>query len=339
MTPFRDSSPLLGDVAGLRRRMTEDGYLFLPGLLPRPAVSDVQQRLGTIAREAGWLAADRPVEAAIADPAGFCVDPDTRFLAVLEDINRVFEFHALGHHPALLTFFERFLGDTVLVHPKGLPRFIFPGRPEYTTPAHQDFPNIQGCEDVYTAWIPLIDCPPAVGGLQIAAGSQTMGVLDFDLGNGVGGVEISDPLDGRWVGGPFRAGDVLVFHSMVVHKGIANHSDRLRMSVDIRYQRLGDPFCLRNADKPYGRPDTWEAMAAGWTAAQRAQLFRYWERLPIRPIAFDSRWFDRRDALGFAYGEKGDGRARSVLLRIVARDADPAKRMRAQALLDHMDAT
>ena len=41
---------------------------------------------------------------------------------------------------------------------------IFPKRAEYTTPAHQDYPNIQGTADVYTAWIPLMDCPAPTGG-------------------------------------------------------------------------------------------------------------------------------------------------------------------------------
>jgi hypothetical protein len=41
-----------------------------------------------------------------------------------------------------------------------------------------------------------------------------------------------------------------------------------------------------------------------------------------------------RDALGFEFGEAGDSRARSVLQRIVARDADAEKRARAQRLLD-----
>ena len=98
-------------------------------------------------------------------------------------------------------------------------RNIFPDRLEYTTKAHQDYPNVQGTTDVYTAWMPLIDCPPELGGLQVARGSHTLGVLEFGIGTGAGGIEILDPLEGRWTGGPMRAGDVLVFHSLTVHKG------------------------------------------------------------------------------------------------------------------------
>ena len=56
--------------------MRRDGYLFLPGLLPRDDVAAVQRQVGEIARDAGWLRRDQPVEAAVADLAGFCVDPD-----------------------------------------------------------------------------------------------------------------------------------------------------------------------------------------------------------------------------------------------------------------------
>ena len=60
----------------------------------------------------------------------------------------------------------------------------------------------------------------------------------------------------------------------------------------------------------------------------------YWRRLPLTLKPFDPLWFDRRDALGFEFGEAGDPRARSVLQRIVARDASAEKRARAQTLLD-----
>ena len=49
----------------------------------------------------------------------------------------------------------------------------------------------------------------------------------------------------------------------------------------------------------------------------------YWRRLPLTLQPFDPVWFDKRDALGFERGEAGDPRARSVLQRIVARDANP----------------
>jgi len=330
MQLFLDSSSLITDGSALAERMRRNGYLFLPGLLPRDDVAAVQRQIAEIAREARWLRPDRPVQEAIADLSGFCVDPDPTYLKTLRRINRLEDYHALKHHPVLIDLLERMLGGAILPHPRVLMRNIFPQRDEYTTKAHQDYPNVQGTTEVYTAWMPLIDCPLHVGPLQIAAGSHTSGVYDFGIAGGAGGIEITDPLEGRWVCGDFAAGDVLLFHSMTVHKGLPNRSDRLRMSMDVRYQLASEPFNIDNAN-PDGQPLSWEEVYADWHSDA---LKYYWRRLPLTLQSFDPQWFDKRDALGFELGEAGDQRARSVLQRIVARDANPEKRARAQKLLD-----
>jgi hypothetical protein len=330
IAPFNDSSAVIHDGAALAARMRRDGYLFLPGLLPRADVASVQRQIGDIARDAGWLRRDQPIEAAIADASGFCVDPDPIYLRTLRQINRLEDYHALKHHPALIDLFERMLGGPILAHPRVLMRNIFPAREEFTTKAHQDFPNVQGTTEVYTAWMPLIDCPMEVGPLQVAAGSHTAGVYDFGVAGGAGGIEIKDPLEGRWVSGAFAVGDVLVFHSMAVHKGVPNRSDRLRMSMDVRYQLVSERFNIDNAN-PDGQPLSWEEVYADWRSDA---LKYYWQRLPLTLTPFNPIWFDKRDALGFELGEAGDARARSVLQRIVARDASAEKRARAQRLLD-----
>jgi hypothetical protein len=120
-----------------------------------------------------------------------------------------------------------------------------------------------------------------------------------------------------------------------VHKGIENRSARLRMSMDCRYQRVRDSFNPDNAN-PDGQPLTWPDVYAGWRSDA---LQYYWKRLDLTEVPFDRTWFDRRDTLGFALGEAGDLRARSVLQRIVARDRDPAKRARAARLLAGLDAS
>ena len=330
IAPFIDSSDLLPNGPALAQRMRRDGYLFLPNLLPREAIANVQRQIAGIAHDAGWLRRDTPPEDAIADPSGFCVDPDPTYLQTLRQINRLEDYHALKHHPALINLLERMLGGPILPHPRVLMRNIFPARDEYTTKAHQDFPNVQGTTEVYTAWMPLIDCPMNVGPLQIAAGSHTGGVYDFGIAGGAGGIEIKDPLEGTWVSNDFTAGDVLLFHSMAVHKGVPNHSDRLRMSMDVRYQLVSEPFNIDNANAD-GQPLSWEDIYAGWKSDA---LKYYWQRLPLTLKPFDPIWFDKRDALGFELGEARDPRARSVLQRIVARDANPEKRTRAQRLLD-----
>jgi hypothetical protein len=330
MQTFIDSSDLISDGPALAARMQRDGYLFLPSLLPRDDVAKVQHQIGEIARDAGWLRRDAPVQDAVAEPSGFCVDPDPTYLTTLRRINRLEDYHALKHHPVLIDLLERMLGGPILPHPRVLMRNIFPARDEFTTKAHQDFPNVQGSTEVYTAWMPLIDCPMDVGPLQVAVGSHTNGVYDFGIAGGAGGIEIKDPLDGTWASSPFALGDVLLFHSMVVHKGVPNHSNKLRMSMDVRYQLVSEPFNIDNAN-PDGQPLSWDEVYRDWRSDA---LKYYWQRLPLTLKPFDARWFEKRDALGFEFGTAGDPRARSVLQRIVARDADAEKRARAQRLLD-----
>jgi ectoine hydroxylase-related dioxygenase (phytanoyl-CoA dioxygenase family) len=334
MKQFLDSTPAFADTAELVVRLARDGYLFLRGVVPGDVIAALQAEVGAIARDAGWLAADHPVAEAKADQRGFCVDPDPRYLTTLRRINKLERYHALKHHSALMTLIERLLGGAVFPHPRVLMRNIFPARTAYTTKAHQDFPNVQGTTEVLTCWIPLVDCPLEVGPLQIAAGSHRGGVYDFDIGAGAGGIEITERFENSWVSGPFARGDVLIFHAMTVHKGVPNHSDKLRMSMDVRYQRVDAPFNFENA-QPDGQPLTWDEVYAGW---QSDALKHYWTKLPLQAKSFDRIWFDKRDALGFALGEKRDPRARSVLQRIVARDNDPEKRARAQTLLDALPA-
>lgn len=333
MQPFVDSSDIAGSPAALAERMRRDGYLFMPGLLPRAAIANVQRQVGAIVQDAGWLRKDQPVEAAEADPTGFCVDPQPAYLEVLRRINRLEDYHALKHHPALIGFLERLLGGEILAHPRVLMRNIFPAREEFTTKSHQDYPNVQGTTEVYTAWMPLIDIPMDVGPLQVAPGTHGGEIYDFHIGAGAGGIEITEPFAGRWVSGGFRQGDVLFFHSLTVHKGVPNRSTKLRMSMDVRYQLLSEPFNIDNANAD-GQPLAWDDIYAGWHSDA---LQYYWKRRPLNLNPFDRTWFDKRDALAFEHGEAGDPRAISVLQRIVARDPDPAKQARAQALLNRLD--
>ena len=334
MQPFVDSTDIVADTAAMQARMRRDGYLFIRNLVPSDAIANVQRQIGEIARAAGWLRADRPIADAAADLGGFCVDPDPVYLKTLRAINKLEDYHALKHHPALIGCLERLLGGAILAHPRVLMRNIFPAKEALTTKSHQDYPNVQGTTEVYTAWMPLIDCPMQVGPLQVAAGTHGGEIYDFHIGAGAGGIELKEQFDGRWVSSPFRQGDVLIFHSLAVHKGVPNRSDRLRMSMDVRYQLVSEPFNPDNANAD-AQPLAWDDIYAGWKSDA---LQYYWTRLPLNLAEFDRQWFDKRDAEAFALGETGDPRARSVLQRIVARDADTAKRSRAQALLDWLPA-
>ena len=335
MKPFKDSTDMAGDGTQLRQRMQEDGYLFIRGLLPDDILEALRRAFLEIAREAGWVSADRPTEDAIADLDGFCVEPEADYMDVYAGIYGIQAFHALQHHPNIVRLLERMTGEPVLPHPRIIARTIFPQREAYTTPPHQDFIPIQGTAETYTAWIPLSDLPFEMGGLQVAAGSHRRGVYDFKPALGAGGIEVTDPLEGAWVNSPFEQGDVLFFHSMLVHKGLPNHSDRLRMSIDARYQRISDPIAPGSI-LPHSQPNTWENIYRGW---EDESLKYYWEKYDLEVVEYDNSYHDKRDRMAFDMAERGDETAVSALQRIIARHNDPAMRERAAELLARFEET
>jgi hypothetical protein len=106
MKPFRDSTPLLGRPEALRRRMREDGYLFLHGLLPAEAVLDVRRRMLEVLADAGMVRRDRPLEAAVADLDRFAVEPEPAMMAVLRRQCGLYELNRLQHRAELVGLFR-----------------------------------------------------------------------------------------------------------------------------------------------------------------------------------------------------------------------------------------
>jgi len=224
----------------------------------------------------------------------------------------------------------------VLPHPSVIGRYIFPQKIEFTTPPHQDFIPIQGTPDTYSAWFPLSDLTPELGGLQLAAGSHQEGLYGFEPALGAGGMAVKKDFSDAWVHSPMKQGDVIIFHSMTVHKGVASIGDHLRMSMDARYQRASEPV---NPDslQPHTKPEmTWEDVYADWPDSD---LKYYWHRFDLSEKPYDDSYHKKRDQLAIEMAERGDVRARSVLQRIVARDPDQAQQVRAQRLLARLDST
>jgi hypothetical protein len=125
----------------------------------------------------------------------------------------------------------------------------------------------------------------------------------------------------------------LIFHSMVVHKGLPNTSSRLRMSMDARYQKVSDPIAPGSLN-PHSQPHTWKEIYADWPADGRQY---YWEKWDLEVAEYDTQYHEKRDRLAFEMAEQGDETARSTLQRILAREGDPVKLNRATELIAKLD--
>ncbi len=222
-----------------------------------------------------------PNEATTSHPA--LVSGMEDFKPVYDAVQGLESFHSLTHDPTLFQIATTLLGPNVLLQPSNIARFIFPTNLNETTPPHQNYVHIQGTPDVWTAWIPLGDCPRKLGGLSVLQGSHKAGIFPVSRSPGAGGLRSDTArLDGEWVSSPFQLGDVIFFHSHTVNRGLPNRSsNRLRLSVDYRYQKASGPVMELLLGVHQGLL-SWEEVYTGW----KSEKYQYhWKRFSLNPVS------------------------------------------------------
>jgi ectoine hydroxylase-related dioxygenase (phytanoyl-CoA dioxygenase family) len=287
MLPFVVSSDAIDQPEVLRGCMARDGYLFMPGLLPTGVVHALYSSILGICQDKGW-----------ADTQGNAVgqarlEGSPEFWDVYDEVQSLEAFHAFAHRPEILNVIHALVQEQVLVHPRNIARISFPNAVFFTTPAHQDFVHIQATPETYTAWIPLSDCPLVLGGLAVLAGSHKLGLLPVHKADGAGGLGVdTDNLGLEWHTSDYHAGDVLIFHSMAVHKALPNLTvNQLRLSTDYRYQGVSLPIVADGLEPHYGRLG-WDTIYRGW---QRADLQYYWHAVPLKIVARDTSFHENAE--------------------------------------------
>jgi ectoine hydroxylase-related dioxygenase (phytanoyl-CoA dioxygenase family) len=261
----------------LQEEMSSKGYALIRGIFPREAVKSVLRDVTQVLTAAVWLLPGHDPEERLANADSACGDPDPTFKRVYQEVFNLESFHALPHQPALREVMEMLVGEQPLVHPKPIGRLIFPHCERLVTHAHQDYEFMGGDPEFFTVWIPLHDCPVDVGPLRILEGSHRFGVQNHERENlHVPEIPEEAAVGDGWVGGDVHAGDVLIFHSLTVHAGLPNRSDRLRVSLDCRFQdsrRALNPANLVFAGES-GK--SWERTYTGWRSDD---LKFYWKKM------------------------------------------------------------
>ena len=255
------------------------GYTLVRQLIPRSDVEAVLADVAGVLSRAGWLRpGSSPSDRIPVEGASFG-DPDPVFKKTYQEVFNLERFHALPHHSELKRVMEMIVGDQVLVHPKPIGRLIFPRSERLVTHAHQDYEFMGGDPEFYTVWIPLHDCPIEVGPLRILEGSHRYGIQEHEKENlHVPEIPLDAAAGDAWVEGQVNAGDVLIFHSLTVHAAAPNISDRMRLSLDCRFQdsrRTLNPSNLVFAGES-GK--SWEKTYSGW---QSDSLQYYWKGLAL----------------------------------------------------------
>ena len=330
MKPLTDATGLLDDPQALRQRAHADGYLWLRNVLPVAQVDKTAADLAHVMAEAGWIDAGKTLTDAKANLEKRCVEPQAPFMEVFYEQLSCKSVHALKAHPVLQRIFDKLFGEPAFCVPHCVMRMAFPDMDAYATPAHQDYVHFEGSQDNWAVWIPFTPINEHTGGLAIAAGSHRHGPYDMRPSLGAGQMVIDTDLgalDWRW--SPMQPGDVLIHNCLTVHRGLANESETMRVSMDARYQPHSAPIGEKYLGVSH-QMRTWDDLYAGW---EDDEYKYYWRELDLDVVPFSYTWYDRRDEAAIAMGEAGDGEASVALENIIVKHRDPAMRARAQQAL------
>ena len=184
----------------------------------------------------------------------------------------------------LLDMIEQILGPEIAGHPVWNLRSKTPHNPLATVPWHQDTAYLaKGSEHTFqpTAWIPLVDANEVNGCMQVVRGGHNPPrVYHHKLENTRGNkdswylyIDEADLPKGEIVTCTMNKGSVLLLNNFIPHRSTENYSDIIRWSIDLRWQKPGEPsgmegikepILMRTARDPNYKPN-WEA----WSAQSR----------------------------------------------------------------------
>lgn len=224
----RESAEFLGDHDELQRRWEADGYLFLRGVIDKDALEAVRREYMKL------LAAQGMVES---------IDGKSLWTGVPAKGSRPIAYEDLGEpvsrdlvtHPSFDRTIRAVLGEVPSWVPIVSYRAAVPNAD--STPddlfyaRHQDGYYNKGI-DFRICWVPLMEIPSSVGGLAIAPGYHKKGFLHKENGESRGISELVP--DESWRRADYQPGHVLIFHNLTPHAPLVNHSDVIRLSIDVR---------------------------------------------------------------------------------------------------------
>lgn len=252
MRGLGDSAPLAHDAEALRLRASHDGCLLLRGIPGPEAVAPLRMLTESVAESLGFLLRAAEARTAPAVTPGAMLSgtgyDDPRWLTLQQRVLADPHFAALGDHPRLITVLESLFGGPVLTRRGDICRLALPDAPHLTTPPHQDHWYTGGTTNLWTVWIPLTDAPLELGPLAVLPGSHRNGLLPH-AGAGAGRQGVRVPADVPFAATPLAAGDAILFHCLTVHRALPNRTrDRVRLSVDYRYQPADEPIHVVRVD-------------------------------------------------------------------------------------------
>lgn len=235
------------------------GCLIARGLVPPAALEDIRVELRRLIElmlmQAGLENLSGPEAPFDAELARLYAHAPPLAENVFTAARRLTSMHALSVHPRLLALSRALMKtDMIMSSPYKPVRMDNPAREHMLLPWHQDYPYAQDSVDGVVYWIPLQDVNPQNGCLRVAPGSHRLGPLPVVMmlppashPAGIKGLRLADealPEQLESLEVPMKAGDVLVFSNLLLHRSQQNHTPRARWTVQIRHGNFAHPHAI-----------------------------------------------------------------------------------------------
>lgn len=334
--PLIDSSSALTDGKVLRSTLRRSGYLYLRGILDRDRISalagEVQTRLHQ-EKACLLLSNERILEEGLVPCGQPCSPTDACAASIYRAVYRSVGLHTLPWEASIRSIIHSIYGEPIIHQPMVLPRIVFPaaGGAANATVLHQDYPGNQGSERALTVWCPLADYSVNCGTLAIASGRHREGVFKSGISSR-GVFEIAADLEADEVSGDVLAGDLLVFTAFTPHRALPNESNRIRISVDFRYQPESDPVSALNfSDVCPAVNEPWDVLYDEIGLDRELRFF--WKSRNLTYHEHSNAFFDRQLEAACRMHRDGLGGATAFLRAVAQTAVDPWVRERVARML------
>ena len=147
----------------------------------------------------------------------------------------------------------------------------------WKTPAHQDWRSIQGSLNLAIVWIALRDVPKELGPVEIIPKSHNLGLLPSEDDDWYMHVNEDSIRNKQFTPIPVNAGDAIIFSGFMVHRGGVNKSEKIRYSLQFRYNDLFEPtYVKRDFPNPYSSTPPKEIITKNFpTKSDIKKIFDY----------------------------------------------------------------
>ena len=255
----------------LRKRFSQNGYLYLKGLLNKDYVLSFREWVFKNLKGTGLLQKNYDKDNG-KDSAHSGRAQNEAVKKMISSMVRSTQYESFCTQPLLANFIDEFIGGISYLHKRKILRHTLP-KSDNSTPAHYDLIYLRaGTDNILTVWIPIGDIDIEEGGLMYLEGSHTQGIKiekEFSIKNAnlskedqisafnknmtEGGwiskdfPNLAEKFNTKWLVANYEAGDILIHSPYLIHASTNNQSskERIRLSTDIRFQNVDDKIDSR----------------------------------------------------------------------------------------------